>query len=147
MERLLMRAQEVAFRWSGQVMEPVDSLAFIGRNPGDDENVFIVTGDSGNGITHGTIAGLLLTDLICGRANPWSEIYDPSRKNVRSIGEFAREAATSQVGYAGWFTGGEVDSVEEIAPVSARLVVNQAALKLRRAHIQPFLAAFARAVS
>jgi ATP phosphoribosyltransferase len=38
-------------------------------------------------------------------------------------------------------------AVEEIAPVSARLVVNQAALKLRRAHIQPFLDAFARAVS
>lgn len=38
-------------------------------------------------------------------------------------------------------------AVEEIAPVSARLVVNQAALKLRRAHIQPLLDAFARAVS
>jgi len=108
-------AQDIDFRWSGQVMEPVDSLAFIGRNPGDDENVYIATGDSGNGITHGTIAGLLLSDLICGRENPWSEIYDPSRKNVRSVGVFAREAAASQVGYAGWFTGGEVDSVEKIA--------------------------------
>ena len=37
--------------------------------------------------------------------------------------------------------------VEEIAPVSARLVVNQAALKLKRKDIQPLLDAFARAVS
>ena len=37
--------------------------------------------------------------------------------------------------------------VEEIAPVSARLVVNQAALKLKRKDIQSLLDAFARAVS
>jgi glycine/D-amino acid oxidase-like deaminating enzyme len=40
--------EEIEFRWSGQVMEPVDSLAFIGRNPGD-ENISIATGDSGMG--------------------------------------------------------------------------------------------------
>jgi ATP phosphoribosyltransferase len=38
-------------------------------------------------------------------------------------------------------------AVEEIAPVSARLVINQAALKLRRSDIQPLLDAFARAVA
>ena len=47
-------------------MEPVDGLAFIGRNPLDSDNVYIATGDSGNGMTHGTIAGMLLTDLIVG---------------------------------------------------------------------------------
>ena len=107
-------AQGVEFSWSGQVMEPVDSLAFIGRNPGDDDNVFIATGDSGNGLTHGTIAGILLTDLILGRENPWSEIYEPSRKSVRALAEFAREGAASQVGYAGWLTRGEVSSADEI---------------------------------
>ncbi len=60
---------EVEFRWSGQVMEPADGLAFIGRNPLDDDNVYIATGDSGQGMTHGTIAGMLLTDLIQGRKN------------------------------------------------------------------------------
>ncbi|OGA52108.1 MAG: ATP phosphoribosyltransferase [Betaproteobacteria bacterium RIFCSPLOWO2_12_FULL_62_58] len=38
-------------------------------------------------------------------------------------------------------------AVEEIAPVSARLIVNQAALKLRRSAIQPLLDAFARATA
>ena len=56
----------IEYRWSGEVMEPVDGLAFIGRNPMDSDNVFIATGDSGNGMTHGTIAGILLTDLIMG---------------------------------------------------------------------------------
>jgi glycine/D-amino acid oxidase-like deaminating enzyme len=109
-------ARQIEFRWSGQVIEPVDSLAFIGRNPGDDDNVFIATGDSGNGMTHGTIAGLLLCDLIQGRTNPWSELYDPSRKNAKTLGEFAREGAASQVGYAGWVTRGDVVSRDEIEP-------------------------------
>lgn len=37
--------------------------------------------------------------------------------------------------------------VEEIAPISARLIVNQAALKLKRAAVQPLLEAFGRAVT
>ena len=65
-------------------METVDGLAFIGRNPGDADNVFIATGDSGMGMTHGTIAGLLLTDLVLGRENRWAALYDPSRKRVKA---------------------------------------------------------------
>lgn len=73
--------EDIAYRWSGQVMEPLDSLAFIGHNPGDTNynNIYIATGDSGNGMTHGTIAGILLTDLILGKTNKWSTLYDPSR--------------------------------------------------------------------
>jgi glycine/D-amino acid oxidase-like deaminating enzyme len=70
----------IVYRWSGQVMEPMDGLAFIGTNPGKDKNVYIATGDSGNGITHGTIAGLILNDLILQRKNPWAELYNPDRK-------------------------------------------------------------------
>jgi glycine/D-amino acid oxidase-like deaminating enzyme/nitrite reductase/ring-hydroxylating ferredoxin subunit len=71
----------IEYKWSGQVMEPQDSIAFIGHNPGDNRNnIYIATGDSGNGITHGTIAGTLLTDLILGKSNPWTALYDPSRE-------------------------------------------------------------------
>src|SRR6185436_7044789 len=58
--------QGIEYRWSGEVMEPVDGLAFIGPNPSGEANVYIATGDSGNGMTHGTIAGILLADLIQG---------------------------------------------------------------------------------
>jgi Rieske Fe-S protein len=61
-------------------METINSLAFIGHNPGDANNIYVATGDSGNGMTHGTIAGMLLTDLILGKDNQWSSLYDPSRK-------------------------------------------------------------------
>jgi glycine/D-amino acid oxidase-like deaminating enzyme len=71
--------EEIEFRWSGQVLEPKDGIAFIGQNPGDEKNVYIATGDSGNGITHGTIAGIILSDLILGINNPWALLYNPSR--------------------------------------------------------------------
>ena len=107
---------DVAYRWSGQVLEPIDGLAFIGRNPLDEDNVYVVTGDSGQGMTHGTIAGILITDLIAGRSNPWTEIYDPSRKTLRAAGEFARENLNVAAWYTEWVTGGEVSSEEDIPP-------------------------------
>lgn len=79
-------AGEVLYKWSGQVYEPTDSLAYIGRNPYDAGNVYIATGDSGNGMTHGTIAGMLISDLILGRENPWKDIYSPSRGGVFKTG-------------------------------------------------------------
>jgi glycine/D-amino acid oxidase-like deaminating enzyme/nitrite reductase/ring-hydroxylating ferredoxin subunit len=106
----------IDFRWSGQLMEPVDYMAFIGRNPGTDQHIFIVTGDSGNGITHGTIAGMLLTDLIVGRKNPWSKLYDPSRVLLRATGHFLKENLNVASQYTDWVKGGDVDSYDQIAP-------------------------------
>jgi nitrite reductase/ring-hydroxylating ferredoxin subunit len=101
------QAGEVRYRWSGQVWEPVDHLAFIGRNPGRADNVFIATGDSGNGITHGALAGMLLTDLIIGRENPWAKLYDPSRMVTQPLAakEFLRENLNVALSYGGYLEG------------------------------------------
>ena len=107
--------RDVPYRWAGQVMEPVDGLAFIGRNPLDKDNVYIVTGDSGNGMTHGTIAGMLLSDLILGRDNPWQSLYDPGRVTLRASPEYAREAVNMAAQYSDWVTPGDVSGVEQIA--------------------------------
>ena len=116
-------AETIIFRWSGQVMEPVDGVAFIGRNPGDSENVYIATGDSGMGMTHGTIAGILITDLIMGRQCSWVPLYDPSRVTFSSAGEFAKENINVAAQYvADYLTGGEVDSTEDIAPGKGAII-------------------------
>lgn len=114
--------REVRFRWSGQVMETIDGLAFIGRNPMDEPNVFIVTGDSGMGMTHGTIAGILLTDLILNRENPWAALYDPSRKTLRAAGEFAQENLNVARQYTDWLTGGDVSSPVQIQPGTGAVI-------------------------
>ncbi|KAL9576429.1 MAG: hypothetical protein Q9212_007101 [Teloschistes hypoglaucus] len=72
------QASSVDYRWSGQILEPIDYTAFIGKNQGQ-SNVYICTGDFGNGLTHGVIAGKLIADEIMGFANPWSKIYKPNR--------------------------------------------------------------------
>ena len=106
---------EVVYRWSGQVMEPVDSLAFIGRNPLDDDNVYIVTGDSGNGMTHGTLAGMLITDLVTGQPNPWEKLYDPTRKTLKAIPTFAAETADMVARMVGdHVKGGDVKDRDDI---------------------------------
>ncbi|KAL2268038.1 hypothetical protein VTJ83DRAFT_2884 [Remersonia thermophila] len=72
------QAGEVDYRWSGQIVEPVDHVAFIGKNQGC-ERVYVVTGDSGDGLTHGVIAGTLVADEIEGRENEWAGLYNPKR--------------------------------------------------------------------
>jgi glycine/D-amino acid oxidase-like deaminating enzyme/nitrite reductase/ring-hydroxylating ferredoxin subunit len=100
----------IAYTWSGQVLEPVDMLAFIGRNPGD-ENIYIVTGDSGNGMTHGTIAAMLIRDLINGVGNPWEKIYDPSRITLSTGIDYLREVGNMTSQYADFVTPGDIDSL------------------------------------
>jgi glycine/D-amino acid oxidase-like deaminating enzyme/nitrite reductase/ring-hydroxylating ferredoxin subunit len=109
-------------RWSGEVMEPIDGLAFIGRNPMDAQNVFIATGDSGNGMTHGTIAGILLTDLIMGRKNPWESIYDPSRITLKALPTFVKENLNVAAQYTDLVVAGDVESADEIKPGAGAII-------------------------
>lgn len=104
----------IEFCWSGHIVEPTDTVAFIGRMPQSEENVFVVTGDSGQGMTHGTIAGILLTDLIQGRRNEWADLYDPSRLTSIFTIDFLNENLSVTAHYTDWLTGGEVASTEEI---------------------------------
>jgi glycine/D-amino acid oxidase-like deaminating enzyme/nitrite reductase/ring-hydroxylating ferredoxin subunit len=119
-ERFPGRGQ-VAFRWSGQVMEPADGVAFIGFNPGG-ENVYVVSGDSGQGMTHGTIAAILVTDLVTGRENAWSRLYDPSRITLGALGRFLEHGASVVASLAAWIGAGDVGSVDEIAPGAGAVV-------------------------
>jgi len=108
----------VQYRWSGMVMETTDGGAFIGKNPGDQDNVYIVTGDSGMGMTHGTIAGMLLADLIMGRDNPWAKFYDPSRKPVSGMAgrNFLSENFNVGKEYVqDWLSGGDDPEVDKLA--------------------------------
>ncbi|PWC41388.1 FAD-dependent oxidoreductase [Azospirillum sp. TSO22-1] len=110
-------AGEVQYRWSGQVMEPFDGLAFIGRDPAHWGHVFIVTGDSGMGMTHGTLAGLMLCELVHGHDHPWATLYDPSRKMIRKLGTYLRENLDAARHLARTAFGpSDVDSEDRIKP-------------------------------
>jgi Rieske Fe-S protein len=108
-------------RWSGQVIEPVDHAPYVGRNPGNAE-VYVVTGDSGEGLTTGAVAGMLLRDLILKRENPWAHAYAPKRITLRAAGAYLGENVTTATSLSGYVTGGEVSSVGDLQPGQGAII-------------------------
>jgi Rieske Fe-S protein len=69
-------------------------------------------------MTHGTIAGILLRDLILGKENEWATVYDPSRITLRAAKEFASENLNVVAQYGDLLSGGEIDNLQEVSPNS-----------------------------
>ncbi|MDB5194168.1 MAG: hypothetical protein JWN50_182 [Parcubacteria group bacterium] len=86
-------------KWHWGVLEPSDGLALIGEYaPGQ----YLATAFSGNGMTYSAIAGMIVSDLILGRKNAYTKLYDPKRPfNKKALLYKARDYATELVGGAG----------------------------------------------
>jgi glycine/D-amino acid oxidase-like deaminating enzyme/nitrite reductase/ring-hydroxylating ferredoxin subunit len=120
-ERFSIRSIE--YRWSAEFFEPVDGLPYVGRVPGW-EDIYLATGYAGTGITLGTVAGNLVADLILNRDNPLEAAFNPGRLNVRaSAGTFISENLNAAYHFvADRFAGKQVDSLNDVAPGTGRLV-------------------------
>ena len=112
---------KVEYSWSGQVIEPADGLALIGRN-GFQKAVYVATGDSGQGTTHGPIAGMILSDLVEGHANDWVSVYQPQRPKLRGAVHWVKENANAFSRYADYVMPGEVKSEDDIPPGAGAVV-------------------------
>ena len=110
-----MLDNDLSYRWSGQVMEPVDSLGFMGKNPGDD-NIYIITGDSGNGMTHSTIGAMIICDSILGIKNKWEDLYSPSRITLKTTGDYIKEAGNMASQYLDWIKKSDLKSTADLPP-------------------------------
>jgi len=89
--RALIPEVELTHRWSGQVIETPDGLPYIGPSA---DHQYSATGYAGNGLTFGTLAGIMISDAILGRANPWAELFDPGRKALtRGLWDYIKENA------------------------------------------------------
>jgi nitrite reductase/ring-hydroxylating ferredoxin subunit len=109
---------EVEYSWSGQVLEPMDFMPFSGLSPGS-KNVYIHTGDSGQGITSGVAGSLTIAPLILGEDSRFAEVLDPDRKSFASpasLGEFARGQAGVVANLAEYLERGEIKSPDELDP-------------------------------
>lgn len=83
----------ITHRWSSQYYVPADGLAYIGKMPGE-ENVYVCTAYNGNGITFGTMASLIIPDLIDGKETDLAKLLSPSRiKPVASAASVVTESA------------------------------------------------------
>jgi glycine/D-amino acid oxidase-like deaminating enzyme/nitrite reductase/ring-hydroxylating ferredoxin subunit len=123
---------EIAYRWSSQWYEPADGLPYIGKTPLP-APVWIATGYSGNGMTFGTVAGMLLADAVRGRANRWAELYAANRVKPLAAGAslIAEGAKIIQHFVGDRAPGAELRSLGSVAPgegVVARIGGEQVAV-------------------
>ncbi len=121
----------VEYCWSGQVMEPIDFMPFSGRNPGS-RNIYVHTGDSGQGITNGIAGSLTILPLIIGEDSRYAPVLDPSRKSLTSgtaLRQFAHGQAEVVKNMAEYIGPSEVGSADEIAPGEGA-VMRQGALRI-----------------
>ena len=80
---------EITHQWSGQVIETPDGLPYIGETAA---RQFAATGFSGNGLTLGTLGGMMACDRLLERENPWKDLFDTGRKKVRGgLWDYIRE--------------------------------------------------------
>jgi hypothetical protein len=99
----------------------IDYLGFLGRSP-DEEHVFMVSGDSGQGITNGLVTGTVIADLITIGSSAWEDIYSPARKIHKNLGEYVSENITPLKNFAKYLSADEIASVERLRPGEGRLV-------------------------
>jgi glycine/D-amino acid oxidase-like deaminating enzyme/nitrite reductase/ring-hydroxylating ferredoxin subunit len=114
---------EFIYRWSGQYYKPADGLPYIGYSPFT-EHTLIGTGYSGDGLSWGTVAAKVMSDLILERENPYTELYSATRlKLMASAKEIFRENAdiVRQL-IADRFSGGEALSLKEIKPGDGKII-------------------------
>jgi len=108
-------------QWSGQLLDTIDYAAYIGRNPGS-ERIYVHTGDSGQGITHGVAGAMLNTSLILGHESAWKEVYDPGRISPKAALNYVKENTTALKNFAEYIAPGELSDVTELTPGSGAIV-------------------------
>ena len=118
---------KVHHRWSGQVMDTIDFAAFIGLNPGS-KRIYIATGDSGQGITHGVVAGMMLPSMIETGKHHWSAIYDPRRLPIRSTGKLFTEGIDVLKNFSEYVLPGEISRPTSLKRGSGGIVRQGASL-------------------
>lgn len=108
---------EVRYRWSGQVMEPIDFMPYSGRNPGN-TNVYVHTGDSGQGITNAVAGSLTILPLILGEDSRYAALFEPDRKaaSVIAATEYVKGQAGAVKNFSEYLGPGDIVSADALAP-------------------------------
>jgi glycine/D-amino acid oxidase-like deaminating enzyme/nitrite reductase/ring-hydroxylating ferredoxin subunit len=110
------------FHWSGQVLKPIDGLPYIGRNSAS-EHLYVGTGYNGNGTTFGTLAGMIITDLILGRSNPYSELFEARRISpIAGAKDFIVENSDALAHFIGDRLKSPAKSLDDVPAGEGRIV-------------------------
>jgi Rieske Fe-S protein len=111
-------------RWSGQVIETPDGIPYIGRMT---DHQYAATGFAGNGLTFGTMSAIVISDAICGRRNPWAELFDPKRPAIRrGLWDYVKQNADyPYYMIRDRFAGAEGKSLRSVRPGEGQVLEHQ----------------------
>lgn len=114
---------DIPYYWSGQIINTLDGLPYIGLNTMS-QHVYVSTGYSGNGMTFGTLGGMILSDLILGRKNEWASLYEAARLHpTASVINFVAENVGIPIHFIGdRLTNDEAQSTREIGKNEGKLM-------------------------
>ena len=73
----------IAARWATQDCMTLDGVPYVGQYSRRTEGLYVATGFNKWGMTSSMAAAELLADLLLGRANPYEELFCPSRSVLR----------------------------------------------------------------
>ena len=77
--RLFYPHSQVTHRWAAQDCMTLDGIPYIGQYSARTPNLYVATGFNKWGMTSSMVSAQLLTDLILGKENPYTEVFSPSR--------------------------------------------------------------------
>ncbi|WP_240985807.1 FAD-dependent oxidoreductase [Acididesulfobacillus acetoxydans] len=89
----LFPVEEFSWRWSTQDVSTLDDVPYIGRMTAGHPDIYLATGFRKWGMTGGTVAGLLLRDLIVKGESPWEDVYRPPRFTAPAAMQFVAQNA------------------------------------------------------
>ena len=72
-------SEKIKYYWFNYDVVTNDSMPIIGYLQKDNNDLLIGTGYNSWGMTNGSLAGKILSDLVLEKENKYSEIFDPNR--------------------------------------------------------------------
>lgn len=80
--------QDILYRWSTQDCMTIDGVPYIGNLTPRSPNLYLATGFGKWGISGGTAAAMILSDLIIRGDSPWAQVYNPFRLSLSGLKTF-----------------------------------------------------------
>jgi glycine/D-amino acid oxidase-like deaminating enzyme/nitrite reductase/ring-hydroxylating ferredoxin subunit len=113
----------VEYRWSAQHYRSGDGVPYIGLSHKDARRTYMATGFYADGLTYGTVAGILLADMIVGRDNTWTEAFDATRgTNLATAAQFVKENTNVVTQYLKDIPVGQASHFSDIKPGEGKTI-------------------------
>jgi glycine/D-amino acid oxidase-like deaminating enzyme/nitrite reductase/ring-hydroxylating ferredoxin subunit len=115
--------ETIEYQWSAQHYQTADNIPYIGLANHHAKHTYLATGFFADGLTYGTVSGILVGDLIQQKENPWAKVYNSMRLTLgASAGFLIKENSNYFAQYYRDFPKSETEDYADLKPGEARVV-------------------------